>query len=109
MSSPHEGVAPEGFQDTQVSQEDFFRLEVGGEAYLVEGACPHRKGRLRHGHVNARTSCITCPLHYSTFDLKTGRPLSGPSGEALRTVHLGAARPRSKETGPGGDRGGQGG
>jgi len=83
--------ASEGSPDTTVSEEDFFRLDVAGEAYFVPGACPHRKGRLVHGYVNARTSCITCPLHYSTFDLKTGRQLSGPPSEALQTVHLGVA------------------
>ena len=86
--------ASEDSSDAAVSEEeDFFRLDVAGEAYLVPGACPHRKGRLVHGYVNARTSCITCPLHYSTFDLKTGRQLSGPPSEALQIVHLGAAKP----------------
>ncbi|MGH8885875.1 MAG: Rieske (2Fe-2S) protein [Egibacteraceae bacterium] len=63
---------------------EVLRLEVRGNEFLIGAACPHRKGRLAYGYVNARTLRITCPLHQSTFDLQTGCPVSGPSNAPLR-------------------------
>lgn len=62
----------------QVS-EDEIRLTAGSRTFLVAAACPHRKGRLAFAHVNPVTLRITCPLHKSTYDLRTGRRISGPS------------------------------
>ncbi|WP_020672404.1 Rieske (2Fe-2S) protein [Amycolatopsis nigrescens] len=59
-------------------------VEVDGRRIVVQSECPHRKGRLRFGFVNERRLSITCPLHYSTFDLLTGRQLSGPACGPLR-------------------------
>ncbi|MGH3938009.1 MAG: Rieske (2Fe-2S) protein [Pseudonocardiaceae bacterium] len=58
-------------------------VRVGGQEYVIAAACPHRKGRLVHGYVNARKLQITCPLHGSTFDLITGCPITGPGTDPL--------------------------
>ncbi|RJQ81607.1 Rieske (2Fe-2S) protein [Pseudonocardiaceae bacterium YIM PH 21723] len=55
---------------------------------LVEAECPHRKGRMRFGHINERTLRISCPLHHSTFDLTTGERVSGPACRSLRVTEL---------------------
>ncbi|WP_399095378.1 methyltransferase domain-containing protein [Streptomyces sp. BBFR2] len=65
---------------------DRVRVRVAGREFVIDGACPHRKGRLVHGYVNPRTLRIICPLHRSGFDLATGCPVSGPGTDAL-TVH----------------------
>ena len=62
----------------QVSADEI-RLTAGGRTFLVAAACPHRKGRLAFAHVNPVTLRITCPLHKSTYDLRTGRRISGPT------------------------------
>lgn len=59
-------------------------VRTGGREVAVEAACPHRKGQLRHGYLNPRTGRITCPLHHSTFDLPSGRRVSGPACRDLR-------------------------
>lgn len=71
----------------QVSADQIL-IEVGGVRVLAQGECPHRKGRLRFGMVNPRRMSITCPLHHSTFDLRTGRQLSGPPCGPLRVSVL---------------------
>nr|WP_202446822.1 Rieske 2Fe-2S domain-containing protein [Streptomyces sp. SID5468] len=58
-------------------------VTVAGCRFLIDAACPHRKGRLVHGYVNARSLRITCPLHHSSFELATGRPVTGPATEPL--------------------------
>ncbi|MFH9659548.1 methyltransferase domain-containing protein [Streptomyces sp. NPDC017248] len=65
---------------------DRLRVRVAGREFVTDAACPHRKGRLVHGYVNARTLRISCPLHHSAFDLATGCPAGGPAEDPL-TVH----------------------
>lgn len=71
----------------QVS-EDEIEIEVRPLRVRAQSECPHRKGRLRFGLVNARRLTITCPLHHSTFDLRTGTQLSGPPCGTLRVSVL---------------------
>lgn len=68
-----------------------FFLAIDSVLYTVPLYCPHRAGRLDHGHVNARRRTVTCPLHYSTFCLRTGRQLSGPECGSLSMI----AQPRT--------------
>lgn len=57
-----------------------FRLRTG-EILATQAACPHRGGPLADGIVgNGR---VICPLHANTFDLATGRAVSGAC-EALK-------------------------
>jgi nitrite reductase/ring-hydroxylating ferredoxin subunit len=63
--------------------DEWVRVQVNGQEYVIAAACPHRKGRLVHGYVNARKLRIACPLHHSTFDLATGCPVAGPSTDPL--------------------------
>jgi nitrite reductase (NADH) small subunit len=63
-------------------------VEVDELRVLIEASCPHRKGRLRFGHINPRTRRITCPLHHSAFELATGRQVSGPPCRPLRVSVL---------------------
>jgi nitrite reductase/ring-hydroxylating ferredoxin subunit len=63
------------------------QLELDGQVCRIAGECPHRKGRMEYAYLNERTMRITCPLHRSTFDLKTGRVLSGPACSDLKLIH----------------------
>jgi protein arginine N-methyltransferase 1 len=65
------------------------RVRAGGREFIVDGACPHRLGRLVHGYVNPRTLRLTCPLHRTSFDLATGCPVSGPAERALTVYQTG--------------------
>ncbi|WP_083976078.1 Rieske (2Fe-2S) protein [Kitasatospora azatica] len=71
---------------TELDGGERLRVRVAGREFVIDAACPHRKGRLVHGYVNARTLRITCPLHRTTFDLATGCPVAGPTTDPL-TVH----------------------
>lgn len=52
-------------------------IDVDGVKYLIEARCPHRMGLLKYGNINAARKTLTCPLHFATFDLNTGRCLNG--------------------------------
>lgn len=76
----------------QVSADEIL-IEADGVRVLAQSECPHRKGRLRFGTVNPVRMSITCPLHHSTFDLRTGRQLSGPPCGSLRVSALAPGEP----------------
>jgi nitrite reductase (NADH) small subunit len=82
-----ESVASDAVTIRELS-EDLLLIEAGGRRIVTEAACPHRKGRLRFGYLNARTLRLTCPLHHSSFDLLTGEPVAGPACRALRVLEL---------------------
>lgn len=77
---------------------DEVEVETGGLRVRVQSECPHRKGRLRFGFVNERRRTITCPLHHSTFDLRTGARLSGPACAALRVSVVEDREPAADES-----------
>ncbi|WP_175927485.1 Rieske (2Fe-2S) protein [Burkholderia cepacia] len=61
-------------------------IEVDGKRFLVAAECPHRKARMKYGAVTrpSQGRCvITCPLHFSRFDLDTGDVLDGPATQPL--------------------------
>jgi protein arginine N-methyltransferase 1 len=62
---------------------DYFNLTVNGQHIQVSRVCPHRAGRLDHGHVNYSRQTITCPLHNSIFCLKSGEQLAGPKSGSI--------------------------
>ncbi|AOS64617.1 Rieske (2Fe-2S) protein [Actinoalloteichus hymeniacidonis] len=63
---------------------DEILVETPERRVIAASECPHRKGRMRFGRVDPKRMSITCPLHYSTFDLLTGQQLSGPPCGPLR-------------------------
>lgn len=67
---------------------DLLLVEAGGQRFLTQSECPHRKGRLLFGYVNDRKLRITCPLHHSTFELTTGDQVSGPVCGSLKVTPL---------------------
>jgi nitrite reductase (NADH) small subunit len=44
---------------------------VGDELYVTDGACPHNGGPLVEGLV--REGLVTCPWHWYSYELATGR------------------------------------
>jgi nitrite reductase/ring-hydroxylating ferredoxin subunit len=49
---------------------------VGGRFYAFGDRCPHMNARLSMGTL--RGTIVTCPMHASTFDISTGKKVSGP-------------------------------
>jgi 3-phenylpropionate/trans-cinnamate dioxygenase ferredoxin subunit len=55
----------------------------GDEVYVVENQCSHAAVALSEGEV--ADCAIECWLHGSTFDLRSGKPLSPPATEPVAT------------------------
>jgi nitrite reductase/ring-hydroxylating ferredoxin subunit len=62
---------------------DRLRIEAGDRVRYCAAACPHRGGRLLYGRLDTSRNRLVCPLHRSTFDIRTGAVLAGPAESAL--------------------------
>ena len=49
----------------------FAVFESGGRLHVTDGACPHHGGPLAEGLV--RDGVVTCPWHWYSYELATGR------------------------------------
>ena len=54
---------------------------IGGVLYAAGDVCPHAGARLSQGSLDRAT--ITCPLHGSQFDVRTGERLRGPADDPI--------------------------
>jgi len=61
-------------------------FNVGGVYYAIDDTCPHRGGPLSQGPVEGET--VTCPLHGSEFDIKTGAVLSPPAATGVASYRV---------------------
>jgi nitrite reductase (NADH) small subunit len=50
---------------------DYAVFDVGGELHVTDNACPHNGGPLADGLV--RGGVVTCPWHWYSYELATGR------------------------------------
>lgn len=58
-------------------------FNVDGHLYAVDDTCTHQDASLADGWLEG--CFVECPLHSSTFDLRTGEPNSPPAREPLQT------------------------
>ncbi|WP_370324150.1 non-heme iron oxygenase ferredoxin subunit [Euzebya sp.] len=62
------------------------RAEDDEQIYAVDDTCSHEDESLSQGWLDGM--CIECPAHNSTFDLRTGEPLTLPATEPVRTYRV---------------------
>ena len=56
---------------------------VDGTFYAVDDTCTHEDASLSTGALKGE--CVSCPLHGSRFNVRTGEPLEEPAEVPLRT------------------------
>lgn len=54
------------------------------QVFATQALCPHRSGPLADGMLGG--SVLVCPLHDRSFDLLTGKELSGECGIAVYSI-----------------------
>ncbi len=52
-------------------------VNVDGEIHALDSTCTHEEADLSTGFLSGKE--ITCPLHFSVFDLTTGEAISPPA------------------------------
>ena len=61
---------------SKCSGKEIMVANVDGKYYAVSDRCGHMNGRLSMGTLVE--NIVTCPLHYSRFDVTTGKVIAGP-------------------------------
>jgi 3-phenylpropionate/trans-cinnamate dioxygenase ferredoxin subunit len=61
-------------------------FNVGGDFHALDDTCTHAEASLSEGELDVDECTIECPLHGSTFDVRSGEPLSLPAVIPVR-VH----------------------
>ena len=54
-----------------------------GALYAIDDICPHAHVNLSEGHVSGDE--IVCPLHFATFNIKTGECTGPPASDDVAT------------------------
>ena len=77
----------------EIGEEDLVRWDRNGRTFAIhhtergffatDGLCTHEDAHLEDGLVIG--TVIECPLHQGTFDITTGKALSAPACDDLRT------------------------
>jgi 3-phenylpropionate/trans-cinnamate dioxygenase ferredoxin subunit len=63
-------------------------FNVGGAFYALDDTCSHAEASLSDGDLDPERCAIECPLHGSSFDLRTGEPLTLPAVEPVRAHRI---------------------
>jgi 3-phenylpropionate/trans-cinnamate dioxygenase ferredoxin subunit len=77
-----------------LGEQDIIIARVEGKFYAAQGRCPHMRAYLSRGKLNG--TVVTCPLHGSRFDLKTGKVVRWVAGKGIHVddgqadVHAGS-------------------
>ncbi|MCW4034404.1 MAG: Rieske 2Fe-2S domain-containing protein [Candidatus Bathyarchaeota archaeon] len=70
-------------KDLTVGDLEILLVNLDGKFYALQNKCPHLKYPLYLGTL--RGNVLTCGFHYAKFDVTTGKVLSGPTKEDLKT------------------------
>jgi 3-phenylpropionate/trans-cinnamate dioxygenase ferredoxin subunit len=62
-------------------------FNVAGDFYAIDDTCTHQDASLADGYLEDDCT-IECPLHASSFDLRTGEPSGPPARTAVRTYPI---------------------
>jgi 3-phenylpropionate/trans-cinnamate dioxygenase ferredoxin component len=70
-------LAPGEMKFVAVERERIVLANVDGEFFALRDVCGHRNAPLSRGRLDG--CLIECPLHFATFDMRTGRFVDGPA------------------------------
>jgi 3-phenylpropionate/trans-cinnamate dioxygenase ferredoxin subunit len=67
-----------------INGKDIIIARVDGKYYAASGRCPHMKAYLSKSKLKG--TIVTCPMHGSQFDLKTGKVVRWLDGSGFKTL-----------------------
>jgi nitrite reductase/ring-hydroxylating ferredoxin subunit len=71
------------FRSFKVKGQDIIAVNLSGKIYCLDGRCTHAGASLAEGTLDGEV--LTCPWHYSQFNVTTGEVLRGPAYKQLDT------------------------
>lgn len=76
-------IAPGTMTWVVIDRERVLIANVEGGFYALQDACGHRRAALSKGTLAGYI--VECPLHFATFDVRTGKLLNGPASDDVPT------------------------
>ena len=70
-------VKPNIMMGLEINDKKILLANINGNYYAIGNVCMHRGCQLSKGKLQDET--VVCPCHGSTFDLKTGNFVKGPT------------------------------
>ncbi|NTW01719.1 MAG: non-heme iron oxygenase ferredoxin subunit [Oscillochloris sp.] len=63
-------------------------FHVDAELYALDDTCSHAEASLSKGEIDTDELCVSCPLHGSLFDLRSGQPRTLPAFRPVATYKV---------------------
>ena len=79
-------LAPGAMRWVVVDRERVLLANVDGAFYALRDACGHRQMQLSKGRLDGHI--VECPLHFATFDVRTGKLVNGPASADVPTYEV---------------------
>jgi 3-phenylpropionate/trans-cinnamate dioxygenase ferredoxin subunit len=70
-------IKPNSLNGLKINDKKILLANVNGNYYAIGDVCTHMGCQLSKGKLQGET--VTCPCHGSTYDLKTGNYVAGPT------------------------------
>lgn len=81
-----EDFGDEEMQSFEVGDLDILICRVDEEFHAINGICSHECIELSDGDLE--DYYVTCPLHFSRFDIRSGNPIDPPAEKPLDVYEL---------------------
>jgi 3-phenylpropionate/trans-cinnamate dioxygenase ferredoxin subunit len=85
-ATPLAKVPVGGMVGVEVAGTKLLLSNIAGEIHAVSGVCTHEEFDLADGIVIE--DAVSCPLHLSQFDLRTGQVYNPPATEPLKVFNV---------------------
>ena len=69
-------IAEGSMKCVAIERERIVLARVDGRFYALRDTCGHRNAPLSRGRLDGHI--VECPLHFATFDVRTGKLVDGP-------------------------------
>ena len=70
----------------KVKGHEILAAKIEGKVYCLDGRCTHAGAPLAEGTLNGEI--LTCPWHYSQFNITSGEIVRGPADKPLKTYRV---------------------
>jgi 3-phenylpropionate/trans-cinnamate dioxygenase ferredoxin subunit len=70
----------------KIKGHEILAVNVGDKIFCLDARCTHAGSPLAEGTLNGEV--LTCPWHYSQFDITSGMVLRGPAQNQLKTYRV---------------------
>ena len=79
-------LTPGQLRSFKVRSREILAVNLGGKVFCLDGRCTHAGAPLSEGTLNGEV--LTCPWHYSQFNIISGEVLGGPAYKHLKSYHV---------------------